>query len=109
VKKKESNLTPLEKPFSYEQLVKLTSNGTDHVVAVVAVDLGDLVCGDIDLLNNVASEQITGNECGLMDLSFELVGVCPESSHGGSFSGKAFIRVTALANLDYLCEFTDAA
>ena len=67
----------LVKPFTPEEL-KAKKDG--KIVAKVTVDLIELIDNDIDGLNDLVSERITGSEAGLIDISYFVAGRIPQNN-----------------------------
>lgn len=64
-------MKPLDKPLTWEEL-KAMQEKDGSVTAVISIPWDET--GDIDSLNDTASELITGNECALEDIGYKLVG-----------------------------------
>jgi len=61
----------IEKPFTLDELRQMQhDNGS--ITAVISWPWDET--GNIDILNDNASELITGNQCALEDISYKLVG-----------------------------------
>jgi hypothetical protein len=87
----------ITKALSINQ-IKKRMDETEYITARIAVDLSDLIDGDIEWLNDVASETITGSSCGLLDISYKSVGVTDD--------GSIIIEVTGCVS-DFLSDYDD--
>lgn len=63
-----------------------------------------LVGFDLEALNDYASEQITNDSGGLVDIAYEVAGFVPALKEGGVLSGHVLIKVTAGVETDGLVE-----
>lgn len=77
----------IEKPLSLQEL-RAMQQAKGAVTAVIAVAWDDT--GDIESLNDIASEQLTGSSIGLEGISYRLVGVDAEAQ-------KVLLEVTGTA------------
>jgi len=60
-----------ESHLSIEQLRKITDDARFPLQVAVPVGISQLIDGDIEVLNDMASEAITGSICGLTSISYE--------------------------------------
>ena len=74
----------LQETMTSEELEKNSNSDGDLKVTLV-VDI-DKLRGDVDELNDIVSDFITGSECGLTDIGYKLVGATSD--------GDAVVQVT---------------
>ncbi len=90
------DMTQATAPLTAAQLWQLTEAGKHFIEIVVAVDFTDLLYGDIQSLNNLVSEKITGNDGAL-------AGLCYSVAHGyGLDASQVGILVVAQVEFDML-------
>lgn len=58
-------------PLSGQELEHITDSGQYPVDVAIPLSLWDMVCNDLEWLNDEASERITGSICDLEDLGYE--------------------------------------
>ena len=63
----------LTSPMTKEEL-ESNSNRNGIISANLLIDFFDLVNEDIEWLNDEVSERITGSICGLVDISYKVIG-----------------------------------
>jgi len=75
----------------------------NRICEIIQVDLAELLenSEDLEWLNDEASRQITGDESGLMDLYYRVVGHVEERG-GAVLSGGILLEVDAALDNDWL-------
>lgn len=90
--------TPVRRPLTAEQL-KAVSDQDGCVRVVVGVPFAQLLYGNIEDLNDFASETITGSVAGLSDISYRVTGGHSVVNTDDTCGGEVLIEVTGIVDV----------